>query len=142
MGFAAAVASFYKNYFNFYGRASRAEFWWPMLLRTLIYIALIIAFVFSVVGDHSSGDINSLQTGILWVGVLFYLGHIIPNLSVSARRFHDLDQTGWLVLVFAIANGVIGLSWFAQMIWFAMQGTQGRNQYGSDPYGSDADVFG
>jgi len=142
MGFGEAVASFYKNYFNFDGRASRAEYWWPTLLRTLVYVALIFAFVLSVGSNTSSDDFNGVQTGIFTAGILFLLANIIPKLSVSARRFHDLDQTGWLVLVFIIANNIIGLTWFAQMIWFAMLGTKGHNQYGPDPYGSNADVFG
>jgi len=37
-----------------------------------------------------------------------------------------------VVLVFTIANGIIGLTWFAQMIWYMVRGTNGPNKYGPD----------
>jgi len=144
IGFGDAITRYFKNYFNFYGRASRAEYWWPFLMRTLVYLVLIAAFIGSDVNEtnFSSADFTGLQGVIIIVGSLFYMINIIPKLAVAARRFHDLGQTGWLVLVFVIVNFLITLTWFAQMIWFAMPGMQGHNIYGSDPYGSEADIFG
>ena len=33
-----AVKLFFKNYFNFYGRASRSEFWWFVLAYFILVI--------------------------------------------------------------------------------------------------------
>lgn len=144
IGFGEAVARFYRNYFNFSGRASRAEYWWPVLMQTMVYIGLLIIF-FTMVGRDSSsraGDIGGGQTILIFAGLLFILLNIIPSYSVAARRFHDLDQTGWLVLVFVIANAIIFVSVFAQLIWFAQPGIDGPNQYGPDPHWDDAEIFG
>jgi len=136
VGFGEAVGLFYKNYFNFNGRATRAEYWWPALMQLLIYSVLIIGFIVT------AGLESDVWIGILVViALIFAFGNLIPNYAVAARRFHDLDQTGWLVLVFVVVNGLIGLTWFAQMVWFAMPGTVGNNQYGPDPFGSKADIF-
>lgn len=144
IGFGEAVRRFYKNYANFYGRASRAEYWWVFLMQLLVVIAFIMIFVFAAAASPTGAtdDIPAFPMTILILGTLFVLINLIPNYALAARRFHDLNQTGWLVLVFVLANAFIGVTWIAQMIWFAMQGTQGRNQYGPDPYGADADVFG
>ena len=146
ISFGDAISRFYKNYFNFQGRASRAEYWWPTLLQVIVYTALIISFAFLVgaseyESDGSSADMESGAFAVIIAGILFALVNFLPGLSVKVRRFHDLDQTGWLVLVFWSVNLIIPLVEFARMIWFALSGTNGSNQYGPDPYGSEADIF-
>lgn len=144
IGFGDAVARYYKNYFNFYGRASRAEYWWPVLMQLIVYAGVIIAIVALALTD-THNDNENINAGLLitvLAGAFFMVLNIIPSYSVAARRFHDLDQTGWLVLVFAIANAFLFVSVFAQLIWFALPGTDGPNQYGPDPHGYDADIFG
>lgn len=142
--FGEAVGLFYRNYVNFEGRASRSEHWWPFLMQFIVYLALFVAFVFVVGGDLSedTGEFTPAAMGLLMAMGLFALINFLPNLSLQVRRFHDLDQTGWLVLVFTIANGIIGLTWFAQMIWYMVRGTNGPNKYGPDPLMNNADIFG
>lgn len=144
ISFGEAVGRFYKNYFNFSGRATRAEYWWPVLMQFIVYACLVVAFLLSAGSDtyNASSDMGSGSAVVIFAGILFILLNIIPSYSVAARRFHDLDQTGWLVLVFVIANAFIFVSVFAQIIWFALPGTDGPNKYGPDPFGNDADIFG
>ena len=111
-------------------------------MQVIIYIGLVIILVMSISTNSASDDVGPVFWAVLIFMGLFWLVNIIPSYAVAARRFHDLDQTGWLVLVFVIANAIIGITAFAQIIWFAMPGTQGPNQYGPDPYGHDADIFG
>lgn len=144
IGFGESVARFYKNYFNFEGRATRAEYWWPALMQLIVYICLMISFVL-LIGQESYGGSGDAPVGafaVFGAGILFMLFNFIPSLSVAARRFHDLDQTGWLVLVFFVVNLFIFVAGLAQMIWFAFPGTQGPNQYGPDPYADNGDIFG
>lgn len=142
--FGEAVGLFYRNYVNFEGRASRSEHWWPFLMQMIVYIALFVAFAF-VLGSNSNvetAEFTPAAMGLLMAMGLFALINFLPNLSLQVRRFHDLDQTGWLVLVFTIANGIIGLTWFAHMIWYMVRGTNGPNKYGPDPLTNNADIFG
>lgn len=142
-GFVEAIGLFYKNYANFEGRSSRAEYWWPTLMQIVIYVTLAIIFfsLFGLDNLESTEDLDSVAVVILIVGFVFYLFNLLPGISVKVRRFHDLDQSGWLVLVFWFANLFIGVVEFARMIWFAFPGINGSNQYGPDPYGYDTDIF-
>jgi len=144
IGFGDAVARYYKNYFNFEGRASRAEYWWPVLMQFIVYFGLTVAFFFlvGIQDDTGEGGSPAGAISLLIAGLIFLLFNIIPSFSVAARRFHDLDQTGWLVLVFFLVNIFVFVAGIAQAIWFAFPGTDGPNQYGPDPYGHDADIFG
>ena len=144
VGFGEAIGLFYKNYVNFEGRATRAEYWWPTLMQTVVYTSLFVTF-FSAGGFEETGSVpgsDLASLAIMGGGALFYLINFFPRVTVKARRFHDLGQTGWLVLVFWAVNIFVPLAEFARMIWFAFLGTGGTNQYGLDPHGYDADIFG
>ena len=144
IGFGESIGLFYKNYVNFEGRATRAEYWWPTLMQAIIYTLLLIAFIAFVSMKNIESD-DEFGTGaliILGIGALFYLVNLIPGIAVKVRRFHDLGQTGWLVLVFWAVNLIVPFAEFGRMIWFAFEGEQGSNQYGPDPLANDADIFG
>jgi uncharacterized membrane protein YhaH (DUF805 family) len=56
------------------------------------------------------------------------LALFLPGLAVSVRRLHDLDRTGWWLLIILTGIGLILL-----LIWFCLRGTTGPNRYGPDP---------
>lgn len=116
-----------------------------MILALIIFFGIGGALAVVLGGVAGGGDMNPI--GMLLIGILglAYLAIIIPNIALMVRRFHDLNQTGWLVLVF-ILLGIIPLvgmlASLAQIIWFAMPGTVGPNKYGADPKGGhDVGVF-
>nr|WP_172414397.1 DUF805 domain-containing protein [Candidatus Desulfovibrio trichonymphae] len=60
--------------------------------------------------------------------------------GVTVRRFHDLNASGWIFLVWIIllAIPVVGFfTWIAFLLWFCFQGTEGENKYGADPLCAD-----
>jgi len=81
-----AIKLFFVNYFNFSGRASRAEFWW-------VYLALtIIGFV-------------------PLVGIFIQLVTFIGLISLTSRRLQDVGFSGWYQLIpYSILSLLIGLS--------------------------------
>ena len=83
---AMAIKLFFVNYFNFSGRASRAEFWW-------VYLALtIIGFV-------------------PLVGIFIQLVTFIGLISLTSRRLQDVGFSGWYQLVpYSILSLLIGMS--------------------------------
>tara|TARA_Y100000588_G_scaffold131480_1_gene144104 strand:+ start:1192 stop:1674 length:483 start_codon:yes stop_codon:yes gene_type:complete len=110
----------FQNYANFKGRATRAEYWWWALF---IYASF---FVLSIV-DGFAGTILLEDRGLF--STLFQLAILIPSLSLGARRLHDIDKSGWwLLLLFAALIGWIFLIW-----WAIKQGNRWQNQYGPDP---------
>ncbi len=62
VGFIAAIKLFFKNYFNYTGRASKSEFWWGYLFASLI--SLTIAAPMATLG----------------------------LVSLTIRRFHDIGK--------------------------------------------------
>jgi uncharacterized membrane protein YhaH (DUF805 family) len=56
---------------------------------------------------------------------------LLPAIAISVRRLHDIDRTGWWVLIGATIIGHILL-----LVWFCTKGTPGRNRFGPDPLGA------
>lgn len=163
LSFGEAVRRFYGNYANAEGRAQRSAYWWVVLYQIIIYAVLaIVVFMadggdqlFEVVNEVIDGntnpdigsDFNLGASGIfaLILMVCFALGNFLPDIMLRIRRFHDLGQSGWLVLLFIILGALPGIGIIADIanfIWFIFPGTKGPNKYGQDPLGPGSDVFG
>ena len=101
-----------KNYVNFEGRATRAEFWWFFLFN------LIVGLILSLFGR-----VGTVLSGVWSLAIL------LPYLGVSARRLHDINKSGWLLLLALIPLvGAIIL-----IVWWAKEGDAEPNQYGPVP---------
>ena len=123
MNFGQAIKSGFSNYVTFSGRAARSEFWYWTLFVVLVTMAAGIL-------DRGLFDFDeSTTTGVF--GPLVSLIFFLPGLAVSVRRLHDLDRTGWWLLLVLTIIGVILL-----IIWDCIKGTTGPNRFGPDPLGS------
>ncbi|MDC0628235.1 DUF805 domain-containing protein [Pelagibacteraceae bacterium] len=76
-----------KKYLVIDGRANRSEYWWFILFASLAPLILIALFAFLYRGEVSE---NSYSV----IALIFYLPIIIPWITVSVRRLHDLDKSG------------------------------------------------
>ena len=111
-----AVASFFSNYANFKGRATRSEYWWCALVAGLCYIPVVFVMAFL--------DI----VGLLLIAA-FYIAIFIPALALSVRRLHDTNRTGWWCFLYWVPFfGVIIL-----FIFSVIPSTIGSNHYGPSP---------
>jgi len=115
MSFPEAVKSGFSRYVDFSGRSSRSEYWWWTLF------VIILNIVFSVL-DSAIGTASVLS-------LVFGLAVFLPDLAVSVRRLHDIDRSGWWLLLVLIP--IIG--WIALLIWYVKRGNDGDNSYGPDP---------
>jgi uncharacterized membrane protein YhaH (DUF805 family) len=114
MGFGEAISAGFSNYVNFRDRASRSEYWYWIL--------------FVIIADAVAGIIDA-ALDIHVVTSVFGLVTLIPNITVAIRRLHDLDRTGWWILI-----GFIPLvGWIVLLIWYCTRGTAGSNRFGPDP---------
>ncbi len=91
-----AFKRFWSKGFTFTGRASRSEYWWMAMWQAVIYFA-ILAFTLPLGGAGAAGALLSIL--LLWGYILAFL---IPSLSLQARRLHDTNQSGWLLLLHLI----------------------------------------
>ena len=83
---------------------------------------------------------------ILWLGgrhvldgrmSLGSLALFLPALALAVRRLHDLDRSGWWLLVgFVPIVGTIVL-----LVWFCTRGTEGPNRFGPDPLAGERISF-
>lgn len=103
MSFLDAVGSGFRNYVNFKGRASRKEFWYWVLFTVLV--SLVANTLDSVIwpAPQTTADwMQDLQATLSQptpISNVLSLALLIPNLSVSARRFHDAGFSAkWLFL--------------------------------------------
>lgn len=126
MSFGEAIKTCFQKYADFRGRASRPEFWWFVLLYSIVVFALTWPYVFGWPSfDGSSEDAVSLF-GLL-TGLAF-LALLLPYLAVGARRLHDTGKSGawWFI-------GLVSFGWVVLLVFFASDGDQDWNRYGPPP---------
>jgi uncharacterized membrane protein YhaH (DUF805 family) len=117
MSFIEAIQSGFSNYVNFQGRAIRSEYWyWVLFVFILMIVAELIDYA---LGIHAIYPISALAI-------------ILPGLAVSVRRLHDLDRSGWWVLlpIIPLIGSIVLIYWQCQ------RGTVGDNRFGPDPLAS------
>ena len=114
LNFFQAVKTCLKKYFNFRDRASRSEYWYYQLLVTPVYL-------FSYIPTLSDET---------WIFLgLFFLITLIPSFAVAVRRFHDIDKSGWFILISIIP--LVG--WIIMLVMLVGKGTEGKNRFGDYP---------
>lgn len=121
----AVVTCLRYKYATFSGRASRSEYWFFGLFSFLVWIAIacMALFFFPV-----------LENLLVLLG-LAVLALLLPNLAVSVRRLHDLNKSGWWLLLYLL-HSVPYLGILIQIgfcVLYCLRGTVGPNKYGPDP---------
>ena len=126
MSFTESIRTCFTKYVDFTGRARRSEYWWFVLLDSLVSSAL---------GSLAqAGDGSALFSSLsrIWSLALF-----LPLLAVGIRRLHDIGQSGWYCLWGLLP--IVG--WIILIVYAARPGMSGPNQYGPDPKDPYADSF-
>jgi len=117
-----------KKYAVFSGRARRKEYWMFQLINVVIFVVLFAAFIPPLIA-HTQSLLLPLR--LLSVFMCFYaLAMIIPGLAVSVRRLHDVDLSGWWLLISLVPLGGIVL-----FVFHVLDSTPGPNRYGPNPKG-------
>ena len=116
MNFGQAVRVCFAKYFEFSGRAIRSEFWYWTLFAFLLQFCVALV-------TQSMPDLAVLE-----VVVQAFL--TFPGAAVSVRRLHDLDKSGWLVLIVLLP--FLGALVF--IYWMCQPGTPNENQHGDEPF--------
>jgi uncharacterized membrane protein YhaH (DUF805 family) len=119
-----AIAKGFKNYFRFSGSSSRSEFWYFTLFWFLAYVIVGLvdhAMLTPVVNlrELSFGEYIPLgridpEVGLLTL--LFRPVMMIPTLSVTVRRLHDVGKSGWYVLLWVLPVPVLGWLWLIPLL--------------------------
>ncbi|MDF7627496.1 DUF805 domain-containing protein [Lactobacillaceae bacterium L1_55_11] len=110
-----AYKDFWKNYFKFSGRTTRASYWWALLWNVII--VSVLGVVAGITAGNKYADIASWDfAGANMVAVtafvlynIYLIVTIIPWLSMEYRRFNDAGVPKWLYAAapFAATIGVV-----------------------------------
>ena len=112
ISFVGAVKLGFQRYFDFSGRSTRAEFWWWILFGFLVAIVLTIVD-------------NILGTGVL--AGLWGLATLIPGLAVTVRRLHDINKSGWWLLLGFLSWLII--PFIVLLVWCIRPSSDEANRY-------------
>ncbi len=112
-----------KKYATFSGRATRAEFWYFMLFN--IIVTIILSFVDEIFGTTFPESILGL------FGTIYTLIALLPSWALAVRRLHDINKSGWWILLSLIP--IIG--GFILLIFYCID-SKGNNEYGINKKGN------
>ena len=107
VGFIDAIKLFFTRYADFQGRSRRSEFWFAALF---------------------TGLASGLAAIIPVVGFLWPLAILVPSLAITIRRLHDINKSGWWVLI----NLVPLVGSILLLVWLATDSAP-NNQWGPCP---------
>ena len=153
-----AVILFFKNYFNFSGRASRGEFWWAYL--AFFIASIVLAIIDVAIGSRVFEATNSeflLNNGIF--SNILSLVTLIGWVSLTSRRLQDNGHTGWWQLAYfsILPAGILWIMFFVFdensfllvlsiifsiasvalyiliLVWLIMPPTEDENKWGLNP---------
>ena len=135
MGIFGAVKSALVRTLDFEGRAARSEFWWWTLVWVIVmYLVLLAERALLGGGDMEYFSLARLiSSHPLTAG--FYALTFITNMSLSVRRFHDINYSGWWYILCLVP--IFGPIY--QVMCFISRGTVGDNKYGVDPLEATAE---
>jgi uncharacterized membrane protein YhaH (DUF805 family) len=114
-----------RKYAVFGGRSRRKEYWFFVLF--VVVISTVLTIVDGLIGAYDR------STGVGLLSAIFSLAILIPSISVSVRRLHDIDRTGWWVLISLVP--LVG--WIVLLVFHVQGGTPGTNRYGPNPKSTD-----
>ncbi len=111
----------FKKVGDFSGRAQRSEYWYFFLFNLLISTGLTLI-------DLALGTLDP-SVGVGLFSGIFSLIILIPSISVGVRRLHDIDFSGWwmLLALVPLVGAIILLT------FFALDGHPNTNRFGSNP---------
>lgn len=99
---AEATTLWVRNWRNFSGRASVSEYWGVQIVILLMY-CMWWALALSVVQMTELSPSDPMATMLLAILGLTALAvpvlTFVPNMTLTVRRFHDTDHSGWNFLL-------------------------------------------
>ncbi len=113
-----------KKYAVFEGRARRKEYWFFVLFYVIFAcgLGLVDGFVGTVY------YFDGAAAGVV-LSVLYALAMLVPSISVTARRLHDIGRSGWWILIGLIP--LIGT--IVLLVFMVLDSQEGENRFGPNP---------
>ncbi len=128
------ITKCFKNYAVFNGRAGRNECTYFFLFVTFVQVLFLSIDLWV---NWELPNIYGLLFSIDWVdGIPWYplfeisrLLTALPAFAVGVRRLHDLNKSGWWILLIFTGIGIIPIVYWCCFL----NGDEDDNQYGLSP---------
>jgi uncharacterized membrane protein YhaH (DUF805 family) len=117
MSFGKAVSTCFSKYFTINGRARRSEYWYFCLFCLIVSILFamlksIIESIYPFMGESMVCVFRIFLETFYWV---LNIAILIPSFTVSVRRLHDIDASGWLAVILCLIPTIIAFAFDAAM---------------------------
>ena len=121
-----------RRWQDFAGRSSRREFW--MFTLVIVIASFVLGFVdaFLFGGFEPLSEGETLVMPLVSFSNAFSLITLIPSISVGVRRLHDINRTGWWLLIGLTLIGLVLI-----IYWACVRSDEDHNQYGASPLATD-----
>ncbi len=122
-----------RRYLDFKGRSRRREYWMFMVLCLIVIASAGIAMI-AVAGSFQTQDQMATKFTI-WAGFAI-LPLLIPLITVTIRRLHDLGLSGWWFLAVVIGAAIPMIDTIVALVHIivmALPGRKGANRFGENP---------
>ena len=99
MTFQDSIKSCFNKYGSINGRATRSEYWYWALF---VFLVSIFTFVIDInlLGSSIYDEFTPLNS--IWTLVV-----LIPGITVTVRRLHDVNRSGWWIFIIFTVIGII-----------------------------------
>ena len=147
VSFPKAIKMAFSKFCNCNGRSRRSEFWYFVLLNTIILITYIILGV-TIRVDMDEDD-KEYEDNILYynnqkpnpllelISSIYFLIAIGPSISLAVRRLHDIGKSGWYIFIAFIP--LVGA--FILLYFYCLDSENQSNEYGESPkYGKNTSL--
>ena len=111
-----------KDFIKFNGRSCRTESRYFLIFNIIIgltagLIDMKMGFTIEIIPGIPTLILSEITRGIL----------ILPNVSLVIRRLHDINKSGWWMLLFFTIVGLIPMFYWL----YYKEGDQSENNYGT-----------
>ena len=122
MNFFESIKSCFIRYTDFSGRSMRSEYW-----NFAVFI-----IVLTIVADYLDAKIAGVSYldyyGFGTLSIILTIVTIVPSTAVSIRRLHDINKSGWWLLLALTVIGIIPL-----IYWACKKSDEKENRFGKNP---------
>lgn len=116
-------AVFKELFFTSKGRLNRKSYIYRSIFLSLVLSVIQVVLTFAA---NTIGALELLFAALLLVSGLF---GFVASIMMLERRLHDLDKSGWWMLLLCVP--LVNILFYIYILFF--KGTEGPNQYGEDP---------
>ena len=111
-----------KDFVKFNGRSCRTESRYFLIFNIMIGVSaglidMLMGFTIEIIPGVPTLILSEITRGIL----------ILPNTSLIIRRLHDINKSGWWMLLFFTIVGLIPMFYWL----YFKEGDQSENNYGT-----------